>query len=336
MYARFESTGRLVFEESTITNRVICNCLQVDRKTIKGAVKAGSTRLVELQERLGCGTVCGGCIPTVRQLLGHEQWAPVRIVEEHQLTGEVRRFRLRPVGRPMASALPGQHVVLTGLVDGEWVRRSYTLTSAGNEPDHYEILVKREPKGVFSGWLFEEAGEDSLLRISPPQGDYHWQPNGTPVVCLVAGIGITPALAMLRSRQRERWSEPLHIDLSVRSDGEMLCSEELSTAAAGDERVSVAWRVTGKQGRIQQSDVDALNTRFAGAAYYLCGPVSYMDSVRAMLQKAGVPAPQIRVESFTPAGQPAAKTSKGKDGAGKTPEKKGGLAGLFKFIFGKK
>jgi nitric oxide dioxygenase len=205
------------------------------------------------------------------------------------------------------------------------VRRPYTLTSAGSEPEHYEILVKREPRGVFSRWLFESASEDSLLRISPPQGDYYWRPDGAPAVCLVAGIGVTPALAMLRSRQREGWSEALHIDVSARREQDLVCLEELRAADPG---VSMTCRVTGTEGRIRRSDVEALCARFPGAAYFLCGPVGYMDAVRAMLLASGVDAGRIHVERFETARRSAAPAASSES----APRRERGWMGLVRTL----
>jgi nitric-oxide synthase len=59
--------------------------------------------------------------------------------------------------------------------------------------------VKREPGGVFSRWLFS-GGEGSFLRISEPAGNYYLpEEHRNDVVCFAGGIGITPALAMVRS-----------------------------------------------------------------------------------------------------------------------------------------
>jgi nitric-oxide synthase len=332
-YADFPATGELVLEEKTTGAGYTCNCMQVPRPSILEAIHAGATTVALLQERLSCGTVCGGCLPTIRQLLGAEDWAPVRIVEERQLTVDVRRFRLRPIGREVARARPGQHVVLTGLVDGEWVRRPYTLTSACGETGHYEVMVKREPQGVFSGWLFDNAGEDSLFRVSPPQGDFFWAPAGAPAVCIVAGIGVTPAIAMLRSRAAEGWSEPLHVDVSVRGPADLAPLDELRAAAAAGAGVTATLRVTGDGARVAQADVEAIAARFPAAEFFLCGPDAFMDAVRAMLRAVGVPDERVRVEAFTPAvPKPApARVPVAPPASPRRPA--GGLGGLLRSLF---
>jgi hypothetical protein len=55
-----------------------------------------------------------------------------------------------------------------------------------------------------------------------------------------------------------------------------------------------------------------------------------MDSVRAMLLRAGAPPSRIKVESFTPARQPPA--TKPPEPTVEPPRKPGGLVGLLRSI----
>ena len=49
-------------------DRVVCNCKQVTQSQIEQAVAKGAT-LDELKSTLGCGTVCGSCVPEMKRLL---------------------------------------------------------------------------------------------------------------------------------------------------------------------------------------------------------------------------------------------------------------------------
>jgi assimilatory nitrate reductase catalytic subunit len=48
-------------------DRVICNCKQVTQSQIAEAIAAGAD-LAELKSTLGCGSVCGSCVPEIRRL----------------------------------------------------------------------------------------------------------------------------------------------------------------------------------------------------------------------------------------------------------------------------
>jgi assimilatory nitrate reductase catalytic subunit len=48
--------------------RVLCNCKQVTQPQIEQAIATGAG-LDELKATLGCGTVCGSCVPEIKRLL---------------------------------------------------------------------------------------------------------------------------------------------------------------------------------------------------------------------------------------------------------------------------
>lgn len=334
----FPTDGNIAFGANAAPDSIICSCLNIERQQVTAAINEGSTSLELLQQNIGCGTACGSCVPGIQQMLGNEQWSPVRVIDERQVTSEIRRFRLRPIGRTVDEFKPGQHVVLSGLARGDWLERAYTLTSAGKEKEHYEVVVKREPRGLFSSWLFDEAGEDAMLRMSAPRGDYYWQPTGTPVVCLTAGIGVTPALAILRSRQREGWKEPLHLDCSVRQEAERVGVEEFQAASAADPTVTARWRVTTTEGRLSRAEVEDLNKKFAGAEYFLCGPIPYMNAVSELLRDVGVKPERVRIETFASAAEQPPKKASAPPAAvvPAKPESKKALRGLLGSLFGKR
>ena len=53
---------------------VVCNCMQVRESTIRAQVAQGAG-VAELKQRLGCGTVCGSCLPQLAQLCRQPQRA---------------------------------------------------------------------------------------------------------------------------------------------------------------------------------------------------------------------------------------------------------------------
>lgn len=320
----FEGSGELDFDaDGGQDDALMCSCVPTRRADVNAALSEGHTTVEALRERLGCGSVCGACVPGLRHVLGNERWVPVRL-ERHQRVAEgARRLTLKPIGEAPWDFLPGQHVVVSGLVEGEWVQRAYTLTCPPRGAEAYEIVVKREPQGLFSRWLCDEASADHLLRVSPPRGDYFWQPVGRPAVCLVAGIGVTPALAMLCARAQGGWTEPLHVDLSVRDSAQLVGREAFE---AGGEGVSFTWRATAEQGRLGQAEVETLRARFPDAEYFLCGPDGFMSEVKGLLKQAGVRGRDIYVESFAPAEAKAAPPK------GQAVEAKGG--GLMRWLRG--
>jgi nitric-oxide synthase len=202
-------------------------------------------------------------------------------------------------------ALPGQHVVVQGLIDGKWVTRSYTLTSHPDERAYREITVKREQHGTFSSWLFQ-ADAKQLLRISDPQGDVVAGEDGSSIVCVVGGIGVTPGLVMCRTFGKDAKGRRIYVDYSVSDVRDAVCLDEFRAYGANGASIGFNMRVTSQDGRLSRADVDRLVADLPEAMFIVCGPTAFERAVSDLLAAAGVPPERLKVERFTPAGGPVA------------------------------
>ncbi len=48
---------------------IVCNCMGVTAGEIMDAIESGAKTVEDIQESTGAGTVCGGCISDIEQLL---------------------------------------------------------------------------------------------------------------------------------------------------------------------------------------------------------------------------------------------------------------------------
>jgi ferredoxin-NADP reductase/cytochrome P450 len=290
---------------------VVCHCIHVTGHVLRAAIDRGGVTFRRLQEVTGCGTVCGGCVPAVAEMLGAEQWVVADVVAERDETPDIRSFELVPRHGPFPGAQPGQHVVVEGLVKGLRVRRPYTLSAAPGEGGRVRITVKRETGGAFSPWLFDERPKGQPLRVTRPRGDYVVDLSAGRVVCLVAGIGVTPAVAAARTAVTTERPGALLVHYSGRSRDRMACLEELESLAGPSVELMV--RETAREGRLGAGDVARLVDRCPGAEWYLCGPPGYLDEVGQLLRMAGVDPRRVHVEAFTPVGTRSPATREGLD-----------------------
>ena len=304
----FRQKGMLRIEDSVSLyedNEVLCACMQVNRGALRQAILSGGQTVAALSDATGAGTVCGACRLLLAEMVGRADWTPVIVSEEIPVTSDSRTFRFTPCATELKPAKPGQHIIVQTQMEGNWIQRAYTLTSASSETDYHEITVKREQQGLFSRWMFYNRRENALIRISCPQGDYYLEKDEKrPIVCLVAGIGVTPALAMCRSVIREETGQHLQIHYSASTQDRFAYRDELQAAAENHPKIHLTLRVTREEGRLTQADVEQLVQDAPEALFYLCGPGPYLRSVEEYLTASGVPADSIRIEAFTHAGGP--------------------------------
>ncbi len=110
----------------------------------------------------------------------------------------ITSFYFEPAdGGPVADFLPGQYTALILEIDGQTVRRNYSLSDRPGQT-HYRISVKREPGGLVSNYLHDELQVGDTVRLTPPCGDFILNSEQRPLVLLSGGVGITPTIAMLK------------------------------------------------------------------------------------------------------------------------------------------
>ncbi len=281
---------------------VVCGCTQVTRGALRQAIAAGCHTREALATKTGASLVCGGCGPLIAEMLGRPDFLPAKVIETAPVSATVRSFRIQPVTGTCKSYRAGQHILLQAQIDNRWIQRSYTLSSAPGA-GHYEITVKREPNGVFSQWLFDRCLPNAVLRVSEPAGNYFLPDDQeNDIVCLVSGIGVTPALAITRTLAQSPREFRLHVDYSMHDREASVYTDELLSYARQHENIEIRLRITGEEGRVQQEDIDRLHQMLPKADFYLCGGASYLKSVTDYLRASGVREDRIHIEVFTPAG----------------------------------
>ncbi|SFC48437.1 nitric oxide dioxygenase [Polaromonas sp. OV174] len=231
-----------------------------------------------------------------------------RLVRKEVESAEITSFYLEPQdGGALASFQPGQYIGLRLVVNGQEIRRNYSLSAAPNGRD-YRISVKREPGGLASGYLHEQLHVGDTLELFPPAGDFVLEGGDKPVVLISGGVGITPTLAMLDAALQSR--RPVHFIHFARNKSVHAFRDAVNARQAKhaqlqrfyvyDEHADEldAPHATGLLSSAQLAeclpasrDVDA----------YFLGPKPFMRHVKKQLRELGVPEAQTRYEFFGPA-----------------------------------
>lgn len=95
----------------------------------------------------------------------------------------------------------GQHLTLRADIDGEDVRRSYSICSGVNE-GQLRVGIKRVRGGKFSNFANDNFKTGMRIEVMPPQGKFFTELNADNekrYMCLAVGSGITPILSITKS-----------------------------------------------------------------------------------------------------------------------------------------
>ncbi|KAA9394323.1 phenylacetate-CoA oxygenase/reductase subunit PaaK [Kocuria coralli] len=226
---------------------------------------------------------------------------------------------------------PGQYVALRGRIDGQEIRRSYSICA---EPVRGEIKVaiKKTLGGVFSTWANEELKVGDELEVMNPQGAFtsSHSVNITSMndaeqlaarevaknahvhlVAFAAGSGITPIMAITRAVLAASANSSVDLVYANRSSSDVMFAEELGDMKDRYPSRFAIHHVLSREQRINpllsgRIDAEKLTELLDHVIqvdrtdeWFLCGPFELVQMCRDTLAERGVPEEAIRFELFT-------------------------------------
>jgi nitric oxide dioxygenase len=230
------------------------------------------------------------------------------VARKEQESDEITSFYLVPEdGGALLDFHPGQYIGLRVLIDGDELRRNYSLSAAPNGRE-YRISVKREPNGKVSNFLHENVRQSDVLDLFPPAGDFKLAHGEKPLVLISGGVGITPTLAMLQAALETK--RPVHFIHSARHGGVHAFRAAIEELAARHPQLKRFYCYEHKRdGDHEAHGIGFVDEKLLATwlpknrdvdAYFL-GPKAFMKAVKKHLKTLGVPEAQSRYEFFGPA-----------------------------------
>lgn len=298
----FHKTGHIANEKylGETGNNILCHCMQVSYAEVKTLLIHGCSTFEEISEKSSVGRVCGGCKPKILDLLGANVWNLVQIKKIHQQTKRIRSYELQAIKNITSAYYPGQHVLVKAEINKHNILRSYTLTKADLANNRFEITVSHKNLGIFSSWLFKFGRHGTLLYLSPPQGKFLFQLDpATPIVCFMAGVGITPAIALMRHVDAVNYQGRIFLDYSVLTKDEIAFKKELHEWQKNHKNFQLNLRVTNEVGNLTEDSTRAIVEAVGKhARFYICGPEGYEKALMNYLLAAGASIFKIHIECF--------------------------------------
>jgi len=203
----------------------------------------------------------------------------------------------------------GQYLSLETKINGEDVRRSYSISS--QEGESLGIVVKAIPEGKFSNYANSELKEGDDLQVHPAEGKFVLPESfdNKTFVAFAAGSGITPVMSMISTVLSQSDSAKFVLVYGNKSPEQTIFLQELlSLQKKFPERFFIEFIYSEAQednarfGRIDRGTVNyVIKNKYKGfdiSEYYLCGPEPMIDMVQNTLGEAGIDEEKIKFELF--------------------------------------
>lgn len=248
---------------------------------------------------------------------------PIRkMAKFHQLTVQdlhketsdctVITFNVPPELREEFKFSQGQHLTLRKEINGEDVRRSYSLCSSPYDQE-WKVAVKEIPEGIFSSYVNRTLKEGELLEVMAPSGKFGVKVNAELAknyLFFAAGSGITPVLSMVKSHLAAEPNSTCKLFYVNKTAKSIIFKEELEQLRNKYfGRLEIYYFLTKEKrdialfnGRFDDEKMDVLTKTFIDvpdtSEVFLCGPEKMVNYVGDYLINAGLPKELVHFELF--------------------------------------
>ena len=207
--------------------------------------------------------------------------------------------------------IPGQYLTLKAIINGEDIRRSYSICSALSQ-EELRVAVKEVENGKFSTYANRELQVGQEMEVMTPQGGFTVEPssaNANNYVFYAAGSGITPVLSMVRSILENESNSNVFLYYGNRTADETIFKSELDALAGQYSNFNLTYFLSREDtgnpntsGRIDESkcghfyDAELADLKLYGV--YACGPEEMIDCVKEFYTSKGL-LHKVHFELFT-------------------------------------
>ncbi len=232
----------------------------------------------------------------------------VRINKETSLAVSVE-FEVPEENKQLFSFTPGQFLTLKKTINGEDVRRSYSICSTPKS-GKLVVAIKKIENGLFSSFAVDSLKEGDVIEVGVPAGKFTLScksDNANEYLFIAAGSGITPTLSMVKTILEDEPQSKVQLVYGNKSPQETIFHREVSQLQGDYESFKLSMVYSASEVgdatpcRISYDKLKTLVSNFSSLeGVYLCGPEDMINSISDSL-KVDVPELEgkINFELFT-------------------------------------
>jgi ring-1,2-phenylacetyl-CoA epoxidase subunit PaaE len=222
-------------------------------------------------------------------------------------------FYVPPQKQPEYQFKQGQYVTLKLNIDGEEVRRSYSLCTSPFAEKELRVAIKEVQGGKVSTFINRTLKVGDEMEVMTPMGNFHTVLMGGKAkkyVLFAGGSGITPMMSILKSVLYVEKQSTVTLIYANRNEESTIFKAEIESIAASNPNLRVAYVFEKPQNQISELQTGIITVDRAkgllehfGALnadeYFICGPGPMMDNVKNTLEGLKIPKEKIHIEYFT-------------------------------------
>jgi ring-1,2-phenylacetyl-CoA epoxidase subunit PaaE len=206
----------------------------------------------------------------------------------------------------------GQSLTMRSKINGEEVRRTYSLCSSPLDKE-WKVAIKKADGGLFSSFANNELKKGDVMEVMEPVGKFYTELNPAHkknYLAFAAGSGITPVISIIKTTLRTEPGSSFTLVYGNKSRASIIFFEELEGLKNKFIDRFTFINILSRErtespvnfGRI---NLDKLNELGKLVDYnntdevFICGPEEMIFCVKDFLQQKGINEKKIHFELFT-------------------------------------
>lgn len=204
----------------------------------------------------------------------------------------------------------GQYLALKAMIDGEEVRRSYSLSSSPHE-NEWRVAIKLVPNGKFSTYANNELKVGDTIESMAPEGMFQVETNSSEsktYLLVAAGSGITPIISIAKTVLKNEPNSNVVMVYGNKSQDQTIFKSELDALDAAYNNFHLKYSFTKEQvegaffGRVDTEKIkeymDWLNIELIDDVF-VCGPEDLIFKVKDGFDNSEMVKHKVHFELFT-------------------------------------
>jgi Na+-transporting NADH:ubiquinone oxidoreductase subunit F len=223
------------------------------------------------------------------------------------LTHDIKRFSFALAEGDSIPHRAGQFMTLASKIPGQQglVMRCFSFATPSGVTDRVDIIVRRNPHGVMSPFLFETAAIGDAFRIIAPYGDFYLRDGKSPCVWIAGGSGLSPFLGMLRDMVDNKIERPVHLFFGAVMPADLYYVDLLGEIAAKHKWFRFTPALSGPEHCEYCRDYGLITEVVAkhvgdasGSEGYLCGSPGMIAACLKVLTEKGIKRDSVFYDRF--------------------------------------
>ncbi len=209
---------------------------------------------------------------------------------------------------------PGQFLSLLAEIDGNSVRRSYSMSSSPYCDEDLAVTIKRVDDGLMSNYLNDTIKVGDRMDVMDPMGHFTTEydaENKRHLIMFAGGSGITPLMSIIKSTLIVEPDSILSLIYANKDVDSIIFKDEFQRLVEKYEgrlhvihildNAPLEWQ--GQSGLLNHDMLSKLFERIPDwghdkSTYLMCGPEGMMNNVETLLELQNIPKDRIFKESF--------------------------------------